>query len=111
MSHDPILNAVSVFFRRLSLFVWHVVLLAAALWSWLILGWFDRPYTELWGYTKAAFAPSADPTPLPVLFWMCAVIAFLAVAVVFLLAALWWKRKGSIHHRGAKFVDARALGE
>lgn len=110
MSHDPVLNAISVFFRRLSLFVWHVVLLTAALWSGLILWWFDRPYTELWPYTKAAFVPSERPE-LAAYFFLCAGNAFLAVAVVSLLIALWWKRKGSIHHRGAKFVDARALGE
>lgn len=110
MSHDPVLNAISVFFRRLGLFVWHVVLLTAALWSALILWWFDRSYTELWGYTKMVLAPSEHPE-LTGYFFLCASNAFLAVAVVFLLVALWWKRKGSIHHRGAKFVDARALGE
>jgi len=85
---DPILSAIATFCRRLLLFCRQTVLIAVALWTWLVTQVFHRTVAEAWTLTVRAFEPKTDPTTAAI-FWGCATVALLFVVILFLLAALW----------------------
>ncbi|HEY6644506.1 hypothetical protein [Povalibacter sp.] len=106
MSHDPVLNAISLLVYRAVIFLSTALMLTVILWVWLILGWLDQPIADLPAYTAAAFAPD-DNLATSIVAGMCAVIASLIMTVVCLLADKWYRRPAAIRLRGSRLVDAR----
>lgn len=104
---DPILNALKLRFERLILFIILSALISLALWAWLLLGWFEFELGNFWQLTKEACITSDEKKSSVLLFRGCVVIGVLSSSVAFLVAALWWRKSGDLHRRGAQFVDAR----
>ena len=106
-SHDPILNAIKVRFERLVLFIVLSALISLALWTWVLLGWFDFGFASAWKLTKEAYFTVEEGRSIVLIFRACGVIGTLTSLVIFLVAALWWRKSGDVHRRGAQFIDAR----
>jgi hypothetical protein len=107
-THDPILQSIGTFCRRLIQFCALTMVVAVALWTFLVTQVFYRSYAEVWSFAVYAFDPNTNPTTATI-FWGCATVALQFVVILFLLAALWWRRKGSVHRRGSTLVDTRAM--
>ncbi len=106
MNDDPILNAIKVRFERFILFFIFSALISIALWIWVLLGWFDFDFLSAWQLTQEAYSSSADKSIMLILRGCC-VVGGLTTLLTFLIAALWWRKSGDVHRRGARFVDAR----
>ena len=106
MNQDPILHAISLRFQRCMLFVVLALGLWLTLWIVLLIRGYDLRGTDLLHATRIAFDPDGDMT-IALLCWGCGVISGLAVMVLYLLVALWWRARGDVHRRGTRFIDAR----
>lgn len=104
---DPILNALKLRFERLVLFIVLSALISLAIWTWVLLGWFDFRFTSAWKLTKEAYLTIEEGESIVLIFRACGVIGVLITSITFLVAALWWRKSGDVHRRGAQFIDAR----
>lgn len=104
MSQDPIIETFNIAFRRCLLFVLLSLLLAAILWCWLLKSQFDVPARDLIDWARATWSPTGKK----VLFvFACGslTIGTLTTTVVYLLIGRWWKKRGDVHRRGARFDE------
>ena len=107
MNGDPILHAIALRVKRALLFAACSLLLTIGLWLWAVLGWYDKELIDLGALTRGALAAGADQRTPTLVLRGCAVIGGLVTTVAYLLVALWWRYRGDVHRRGARFVDAR----
>lgn len=105
--NDPILNAIKVRFERLVLFIVLSALISLALWIWVLLGWFDFGFASAWQLTKEVYLIAEDGKSIVLILRGCGVVGVLTTSVIFLLAALLWRKSGDVHRRGAQLIDAR----
>lgn len=103
---DPILTAVGVGLRRIALFFFLIAGVWLGLWLWVLLGKYQLDWHEIEALTRAAWPPTSNLTT-SLLFWGCCAIGVETTLVVYLVAALWWRRVGDVHRRGTKFLDER----
>ncbi|MGV3582859.1 MAG: hypothetical protein ACO1N8_11200 [Methylophilus sp.] len=106
-AHDPILSAIRLRFERFILFIVLSALISIISWVWILLGWFEIEFGSIWQLTKDAYSPTEKGKSIVLIFRSCGVIGVLTTSVTFLVAALWWRKSGDVHRRGAQFVDAR----
>ena len=104
---DPILNALKLRFERLVLFIVLSAVISLAIWTWVLLGWFDFGFASAWQLTKEAYIATEEVKSIVLIFRACGVIGVLTSLVSFLVAALWWRKSGDVHRRGAQIIDAR----
>lgn len=104
---DPILNALKLRFERFILFVVLSALISIILWIWVLLGWFDVEFSSIWQLSKEAYSAAEESKSIVLILRGCGVIGVLSTSVAFLVAALWWRKSGDVHRRGAQFIDAR----
>ena len=107
MSHDPILNAIQIRFERAILFIVWATALSTAIWVWILLGYFDLKFASIWQFTKDAFLTNEQNRVAALILRGCGIVGVLTSSVMFLFAALWWKRSGDVHRRGTQLIDAR----
>lgn len=107
MSRDPILHALGLRVRRTLLFLWLALMMGLGLWGWVLLGWDGLGASALWTVTRAVLATGAQYPVWALILHGCGVIGVLATAVLYLVAALWWRKRGDVHRRGARFIDRR----
>ena len=106
-TRDPILNALKLRFERLVLFIILSALILLALWAWVLLGYFDLNLASIWRFTKDAFLTNEQNRVAALILRGCGIVGVLTSSVMFLFAALWWKRSGDVHRRGTQLIDAR----
>lgn len=104
MSRDPILDTISIAFYRCLLFILLSVVFAAILWCWLLMNQFDVSVRDLIDWVRAAWTPNGKKVPLV---FACGslTIGILTTSVVYLLIGRWWKKRGDVHRRGARFEE------
>lgn len=109
MVHDPALHGPLLWLQRAVLFVVGVAVF------WVVTFWGTLDYMnglglaewrQVWGFWCQAWPP-ADSGPLWLLFHASAVIALQLALIIVLVRALLWKKTGTVHHRGANFIDQR----
>lgn len=106
MSNDPILTAIKVALGRIALFSVCAFTISVSLWILILIVVLDRPVGQFWLYTVAAFQPSVH-TEVAVVGGLCATVGCLSVALLFLLAVVWWRRPRVLHVRGTRLIDTR----
>lgn len=105
MNRDPIVEHLSMWLQRLVWFLVLSLLQATALWLWVLLSKFDVDRDGLMLWLKLAWTP-VNNNPLPqVMVAGALIIGHLNTSVVYLLIGKWWKKRGDVHQRGARFDD------
>lgn len=102
MTHDPILSTFSIVFRRLMLFILVSLLLALIVWCWLLMVHLDVPTRDLIEWVRATWTPGDRKLPA-VFAGGSLAIGILTASIIYLLVARWWKKRGDVHRRGARF--------
>lgn len=106
MTNDPILMALKIAFLRIALYCVSSVLATISLWTWALVVCLDRPLSDFWAYTAAAFRPGSNPE-VALLGGLCGAVGCLIIAFVFQLAVVWWRRPRVLHVRGTRLIDTR----
>lgn len=102
---DPIIDHFSIWFRRTLLFVVLALLQAIVLSLWVLLVEFRVTSNNLQFWLHAAWT-STDENKLPaVIMYGALTIGILSTSVIYLLIGKWWKKRGDVHRRGARFGE------
>ena len=105
-SRDPIKSQILLFLSRIADFAFLLAVLTSGLWiGCLWFGFRLREIDEMWRCTGAAWDGSNRTCWLVA--HLCFGVGFATTVNVFLGAALWWRRTGERHHRGATLIDER----
>lgn len=107
MRRDPIMDVFSMWFHRCTLFLLLSLLTAFGLWCWLLMAHFDVAVRDLIGWARAAWTPAGSKIPAVFAYGALA-IGTLTTSVVYLVIGQWWKRRGDVHRRGARFDSQEA---
>lgn len=106
MTNDPIVNALGIRFQRFMLFWALVGLLLIGLWMVLLHAGYNYPLAAIW-QGATSFWAGPDHKSFLILLSLCTAVSFLLVLDLYLFVALWWRKRGAIHHRGTRIVDLR----
>ena len=105
-SIDPIKNQLTDWLGRVVDFVVMFVFLTLILWiGSLVFVYKIRELNGLWNCTVDAWNGSNLTCWL--IASLCIALSFTTTACVFAGVALWWRRAGERHHRGAQLIDER----
>lgn len=102
---DPIIDHFAIWFRRTLLFILLALLQAAALSLWVLLIELRVTSNDLQFWLRAAWASTADNKLPAVILYGSLSIGILTTSVLYLLIARWWKKRGDVHRRGARFGE------
>jgi len=109
MTTDPILDQFSIWFRRAMLFLVLSLIIAMAIWLWVLLAELNLTSGDLPFWLKNAWTPSISGSKLPAIILCGALtIGVLSASVLYLIIGKWWKKRGDVHHRGARFDEREA---
>ena len=104
---DPILNVIGVVINRIILFLLLGASFGTGLWLTMLIVGYQATFSELWSISKSLLQ-GRQPFIATAVFYGCYTLGFLVVAVMFLLAALWWRGRGdTLHRRGPQIIDGR----
>lgn len=102
---DPIIDHFAIWFRRTFLFLVLSLLQAIALSLWVILVEFGVTSNDLQFWLRAAWASKAGNKLPAIILYGSLTIGILTTTVVYLLIGRWWKKRGDVHRRGARFGE------
>lgn len=106
LTKDPIWTAMHLRLQRVVMFLVLSALMGLAVFSSVLLAYFDLDWHAIWPHLRAAWMP-ADDTLHDILLRGSAIIGMLLMVVMYLVAALWWSDSGSVHKRGTRYLDER----
>ena len=106
--NDPVIGSILVGTRRVVLFVVASLFIGSGLWLTTLIRGYQATFGNLWPWTVGVWDGRGDFFATA-LFYGCYTLGFLVVAVMFLLAALWWRGRGdTLHRRGPQIIDGRS---
>jgi len=107
--NDPVFGSILIGIRRVVLFVLMSFAIGSGLWLTTLLRGYQATFSDWWPWTVGVWDGRGDFFATA-LFYGSYALAFLVVAVMFLLATLWWRGRGdTLHRRGPQIVDGRQL--
>ncbi|MET3138206.1 hypothetical protein AAKU61_002572 [Undibacterium sp. GrIS 1.2] len=102
---DPIIDHFAIWFRRTLLFIVVALLQAIALSLWVLLVEIHVTNNDLQFWLRAAWSPTIDNKLPAVILYGSLAIGILTTTVFYLLVSKWWKKRGDVHRRGARFGE------
>jgi len=103
---DPIWMAIHLRLQRVVMFLVLSALMGLAVFSSVLLAYFDLDWHAIWPHLRAAWMP-ADDVLHDILLRGSALIGVLLMVVIYLVTALWWRDTGAVHRRGTRYLDER----
>lgn len=102
---DPIIDHFAIWFRRTLLFIVLSLLQAIALSLWVLVIELHVTSNDLQLWLRAAWSPTIGNKLPAVILYGSMSIGILTTSVVYLLIGKWWKKRGDVHRRGARFNE------
>lgn len=106
LTRDPILTALHLLIQRVIMFLVLCLLMSASVFVTVLCTVFDRTWRDVWTHLRAAWPPAADDLHA-LLLWGSVVVGVLLTTIVYLLGALWWDDRSTVHRRGTRLIDNR----
>jgi hypothetical protein len=105
--NDPIIDAFAITVRRVLLFIIFAAAISITLWCLLLAHAWGIGLRGWWPSTVAVWSGRVDFIH-SFTFYHCIATGPLVMIVIYLTAAIWWRRHGEVHHRrGSRFNDDR----